>query len=251
MRRFLWQIAVILFWLLIWHLTAVAIDSQILLVTPMRVLTRLGSLVGTAAFRTAVRNSLGRILQGFTMAVFCGIFLAGLSQKRFVYMLLDPVISLMKATPVASITILILFWVPGPRLAVIISFMMVLPIIFYNVYEGMRSIDRKVMEMAEIFNVTLWKKHRFIIFPSLLPYLVSACSIGFGQAWKSGIAAEVIALPRDSIGINLYNAKVYLENAELLAWTVVIVLLSFAMEKAFILILNRLGFSERKKEGIG
>ena len=160
-------------------------------------------------------------------------------------MLLNPLLTLMKATPVASFTLLVLFWVPGSSLAIVVAFIMVLPIIFYNTYEGLCNIDRQLLEMAQVFRVSRWKKHRFIIFPSALPYLVSACSIGFGQAWKSGIAAEVIALPRDSIGINLYNAKVYLENADLLAWTVVIVLLSFAMEQAFIVVLKRLGLSAK------
>jgi len=247
-RRVIWQIAVFFFWLLLWHLLAVALNSQILLVSPLRVLVRLGELVGTTAFRVAVSNSLGRILTGFALAVLVGTALAGLSLIEAFHTLISPIISLMKATPVASITILILFWVSGPNLSVIISFLMVLPIIYANIYQGMLSIDRKLMEMAEVFSVSRWKKHRYIIVPSLLPYLVSACSVGFGQAWKSGIAAEVIALPRDSIGINLYNAKIYLENADLLAWTVIIVVLSFAMEQAFIILLNRIGFAQNDRQ---
>lgn len=51
-----------------------------------------------------------------------------------------------------------------------------------------------------------------------------------GLSWKSGVAAEVIGLPASSIGIHLYDAKVYLDVPGLLAWTVVIVALSVGLE---------------------
>ncbi|MCL2497390.1 MAG: ABC transporter permease subunit [Symbiobacteriaceae bacterium] len=224
----------LLFWLVCWHLLALRLNSEILLVTPLKVGARLGELVGRTDFWRAITTTLSNILRGFFLACLVGIVLAALSQHRGVFTLLNPPLSLMKATPVASFTILVLFWVPSSSLAVVISFMMVLPIVYYNLYEGWRQVDPKLLEMATVFRLGLWSRLRYIITPSILPYFVSAISIGFGQAWKSGIAAEVIALPRNSIGINLYNAKLYLANADLLAWTVVIVLLSYLLEQGLL-----------------
>jgi len=206
------------------------------------VLQRLGELSREASFWQVIWSSLSRILQGFGLALLCGTFLAALAQHRLAYAVIHPPIDLMKATPVASITILVLFWVPSHNLSVVISFMMVLPIVFHNVCEGLQQIDVELVEMATVFRFSLWKRLRHITFPSILPFLASACSIGFGQAWKSGIAAEVIALPRASIGMNLYNAKIFLQNADLLAWTLVIVFLSHLMEKSFLALLRRGGF---------
>ena len=53
---------------------------------------------------------------------------------------------------------------------------------------------------------------------------------GLGFAWKSGIAAEVIALPALSVGKNLYDTKIYLERADLFAWTLAVILLSLGLE---------------------
>ena len=67
-----------------------------------------------------------------------------------------------------------------------------------------------------------------------LPYFRSACTVGLGLCWKSGVAAEVIGITSGSIGEALYNAKILFSTAELLAWTVVIVLLSLAFERLFL-----------------
>ena len=61
-------------------------------------------------------------------------------------------------------------------------------------------------------------------------WVSAGLSLAMGLSWKSGIAAEVIGLPAPSIGIHLYDAKVYLDTPDLLAWTVVIVALSVGLE---------------------
>ena len=66
--------------------------------------------------------------------------------------------------------------------------------------------------------------------PSVIPYILSACSVATGMAWKSGIAAEIIGLAKNSIGNELYKTKIYLMIPELFAWTIVIVLLSVLFE---------------------
>ena len=76
--------------------------------------------------------------------------------------------------------------------------------------------------------------------PSIIPYLISSCSVGLGLAWKSGVAAEVIGLLNSTIGMQLYNAKVSLEMTDLFAWTLVIVLLSFLLEKVVLLLIKLL-----------
>ena len=60
------------------------------------------------------------------------------------------------------------------------------------------------------------------------------------MAWKAGIAAEVIGIVKGSIGEKLYESKIYIESVDLFAWTVIIILLSVFLEKAFMLILKAL-----------
>ena len=59
---------------------------------------------------------------------------------------------------------------------------------------------------------------------------MAAVTTAMGLAWKSGVAAEVLCIPRPAIGTQIYNSKLYLDIPDLFAWTVAVVLLSLALE---------------------
>ena len=63
---------------------------------------------------------------------------------------------------------------------------------------------------------------------------------GLGLAWKAGVAAEVLCLPKNAIGAQVYYAKIYLETPSLFAWTLAVIALSFLLEWAVGLLLRRL-----------
>ena len=103
--------------------------------------------------------------------------------------------------------------------------------IFAGVLTGIRERDRELLEMARVFHVRPWRKLLMIDIPEVYPYFHSACRTALGLSWKSGIAAEVIGMPKGSIGEHLQQAKVYLDTPALFAWTVVIVLISLLCER--------------------
>lgn len=228
----LWSAA---FWLLIWEIASRLIGQEILLVSPVSVLQRLFRLAGEAEFWNSIAYSFVRIIGGFLLAVFCGILLAGMAAAfKLVRELLAPAMAAVKATPVASFIILVLIWVPSRNLSVVISFLMVLPVIYTNVLNGIQDTDGQLLEMAGVFRVSRWKRIRYIYLSSVLPFFRAGCSLGLGLCWKAGVAAEVIGIPQGSIGEKLYEAKVYLETPHLFAWTVVIIILSILFEKVFL-----------------
>ena len=221
------------FWLVVWQVAAVAVGSRIILVGPAEVATRLAELAGTQEFWGAVGVSLTRIAAGFALAVVAGIALAAAAGRwRVARTLLAPLVGAVKAAPVASFVILVLIWVPSRRLSVIISFLMAMPIVYTNVLEGIDQTDPALLEMADVFGVRGLRRVATVYASEVAPYLRAGISLAVGLSWKSGIAAEVIGLPDPSIGINLYESKVYLDTPDLFAWTLAIVLLSVAIEAA-------------------
>ena len=72
-----------------------------------------------------------------------------------------------------------------------------------------------------------------------MPFFHAACRISLGLCWKAGVAAEVIGMPRGSVGERLQQAKVYLDTPDLFAWTLVIVALSLTFEKLVLYLINR------------
>ena len=152
---------------------------------------------------------------------------------------LMPPLSAMKATPVASFIILVLLWASSQAVSMVCAFVMVMPIVYANIYQGFCNIDQKLLEVGQAFALERGQYLKLIYVPSLKPYLLSACTVGIGFCWKSGVAAEVIGLPNHTIGMHLYNAKVYLETPELFAWTLTVVLLSVGIEKLLLRVLRR------------
>ena len=227
-----WAVAV---WLFVWQAVSVWIGQEILLVSPVVVLERLTGLVMETEFWRSIGFSLVRILGGFFLAAAAGILAAGLSAKfERIREFFAPAVMVVKAVPVASFIILVLVWVPSRNLSVVISFLMVFPILYTNVLDGILSTDPKLLEMADVFALPHAVRIRYIYVSQVLPFFRTGCSIGLGLCWKAGVAAEVIGIPDGSIGEKLYNAKVYHNTPDLFAWTVVIVLISLLFEKLFL-----------------
>ena len=197
-------------------------------------------LIVTADFWKSVGFSFGRIILGFMLALVLGTVLAALSYAFFmVEILLDPLLTVIKATPVASFIILCLIWIPSRNLSVFISFLMVLPVVYTNLLEGLRQTDQQLLEMADSFGAGIQKKVEFVYLSQIMPYAATACKLGLGLCWKAGVAAEVIGIPTGSIGEKLYKAKVYLETPDLFAWTIVIIFVSMGFEKIFMMALRK------------
>lgn len=235
------RILVICFWLFFWEVLYRRIDKEIILVSPITVLNTLWQLAGQVAFWQAIAFSFLRIVFGFLIAVVSGTLLAVLSYSYWVVKeLFSPLFKVMKATPVASFVILALLWMKAGNLSILISFLMVIPMIYTNVLQGLHATDKKLLEMAKVFRLSRWKTIKAIYFPVVLPYFYSAVSVGLGFCWKAGIAAEVIGIPTGSIGERLYESKIYLMTNELFAWTVVIIIISIVFENIVIHMLKHL-----------
>lgn len=231
----------VLFWLIIWQAGAMALSQKLLLVSPLEVVVRLSELIRTLSFWRSILFSFSRIGGGFLLSALSGILLASLS-VRFPGFgdLLAPLMLAIKSIPVASFIILALIWLKPRNLAILIVFLMVLPILYTNTCEGIRNCDRSLLEMASLFHLSRGRLIRYIYLPEVLPYFRAAAVTALGISWKSGTAAEVIGIPDGSIGEALYEAKIYLETPDLYAWTFVIVIVSFLFEKLILAALDLL-----------
>lgn len=230
----------VVFWLLVWQVGSVALQAlyphgHLLLPSPLSAFLCLGKLAVTRDFWRSISWSAVRIIGGFLISCLTASALAiPASRWKWVRELLSPLVAAVKAVPVASFIILALVWLNSQSLSFFISFLMVFPPVYLNVLEGIRQTDGKLLEMAKVFRVPLWRQVKGIYLPSVLPYFRTAASLGLGLCWKAGIAAEVIGLPAGSLGERLYTAKVYFMTPDLFAWTAVIVAVSVVFEKLFL-----------------
>ena len=226
------RVLAVAFWIAVWQGVSLAVGSEILVASPARTFGALLSLLREGAFYRAVLGSLMRICAGFALALALGIALGALSfVVGWVRALLHPVVSVVKATPVASFVILALIWISSKNLSIFISFLMVFPIMYENMLAGLESADAKLLEMGQVFHLSRMARIRAIYLPAAYPFLLSAARLSLGMCWKSGIAAEVIGQPRHSIGAELNQAKLFFNTPDLFAWTVTIIVVSVVFER--------------------
>ena len=237
------------FWLGVWALAAYKFGKPLLFPSPLSVLKTLGELLKTKDFYIVTGNSIGNILMGTLSAILCASVLAVITSRiRFVRDLIHPVMAVVKATPVASFIILMLLFLGPVKVPAFITFLIVLPIVWTNLDQGIQSIDPQLAEVAKVYRFTFAKRIRLLILPSVKPYFLSACKTAIGLAWKAGVAAEIIAMPKDTIGTMIGEAKLYIMSAEMFAWTLTVVLLSLLIEFGVSYLFAKLDTPKKPKE---
>ena len=232
--------AIFLFWLAIWQLASMVIAQEFLIPTPLATLKTLLELAKTEKFYISVLLSLLRIIIGYALGVILGVLGAVASYHSKLFdALFSPILKLIKAVPVASFIILALVWFKSDNLPIFIAFLMVLPMIWSTMKSGLDNIDGKYLELAKVYKLDNIKTFFEIKLPFILPSLISTALTALGFAWKSGVAAEVICRPANSLGNMLQEAKIYIETAEVFAITAVVAILSIILEKIIKAVVRR------------
>jgi NitT/TauT family transport system permease protein len=232
---------IVLLYLAVWQLMAMARGNEYLFPSPVSTLKSLIVLMGEGSFYASVGLSLARVAGGFVLGAITGTLLGlftGFSSTA--REILDPLKGLMKATPVASFIILVLLWLSNGVAPLFAIFVMVTPLIWSSVDAGVGSTDKDLIETAKLFKLSRPKTLVHIYMPSVLPQYLASCTTALGFAWKAGVAAEVLAHPKLSIGQGLYASKINIETPELFAWTLVTILLSMVLEKLVKSLLERI-----------
>ena len=237
------------FWLGVWAIAAYRFGKPLLFPSPLSVLETLGKLLQTKEFYIITASSIGNILFGTIGAIVSACVLVIVTARiRFIRELIHPIMAVVKATPVASFIILMLLFLGPVKVPAFITFLIVLPIVWTNLDQGIASIDPQLVEVAKMYRFSFGKRLRVLVFPSLKPYFLSACKTSIGLAWKAGVAAEIIAMPRGTIGTQIGEAKLYIMTAEMFAWTLTVVLLSLAIEFGVSYLFQKLSGKKMQKE---
>ena len=241
-RKSIKFLLILLFWLGVWELAALAVGQELFMPTPISVIACGARLIVTPLFWHTVAISILRIVIGTVIAIILGTLLATItSRAKILHDLFYPMLTIVKATPVASFITLAIIWMGARKLPVFICALMVFPIVWAAVSDGIAAIDKKHKELAQVFGFTAKKKFKLIYIPTIAPYFLSACKTSVGLAWKAGVAAGVLAVSPDSIGKQLFNARTYYEIPELFAWTITVIILSLVIELAMTKLFESLG----------
>lgn len=224
---------------LLWQLVALIVARPLLLPAPLEVLKRIAELLTLSTTWITALTTLARIVIGFAAGALIGIVLGVLSAKSSLCRwLFGPIRQIIKSTPVTSFILILIVLMASTAVPMVISGIMVIPMLWSAVQTGIDELDFGLSEVGKIY----FKPFRavvHIVIPQLMPTVLSTGATAWGFAWKSAIAAEILAFPINAIGRELYLSKLYVEMTDLFAWTVLAVLFSVITEQAIRLAVGR------------
>lgn len=231
--------AVAAFWLAVWVLVAALVAQPLILPGPGAVALALLRLVCDGGTWAILAGSGARILGGLALAAVCGGVLAGASvRSRTFASLVAPALSFVKATPVACVVVLLLIWLGSARVSIAAVFLMALPGVYFSLVEGLAQVDKPLEQMLRLHGVRGWRLFCAHTWREVLPFVLSCAKAVIGMSWKAGVAAELIGMATGTVGERIYQAKLLIETADLLAWTVLVVAASWACERVLVWLLR-------------
>lgn len=231
LRRIALTVLGVAFWILAWQLAAIIVNKPYLLPDVPKTLLALCDVVTEKNFWWTVFLTLLRVLTGLTVGLFSGVLLAILTNRfTLAKAIVTPIISVIKSTPVATFIMILWILLDGSTLAIFIAFLMVMPIVWQNVSDGFSAIDKELSEVCDAFEFSYKKRIKLLVIPTLSSYLFPAIITSVGLAWKSEIAAEIIAYTRSSIGALINDAKYNFETPKMFALTIIVVIMSLILE---------------------
>ncbi len=217
--------------LILWQILAIVVDYPDLFPSVTSLLFGLGQILVTKSFYIALWHTLYRGLVGFCVALLLAAGLSAIAlNSKFLKAFIHPWIVIARSIPVISIVLIALLWLSPPGLPIFIAFFTMFPILYQNFLTGLEQTDRKLLEMAKVLNKTAIQKLRHIYFPSAQAYIFSGMATAMGFGWRSVIIGEVLAGPIHGIGTSMKKAQAFIEMKDLLAWTVIAILISFVFD---------------------
>jgi NitT/TauT family transport system permease protein len=199
---------------------------------PGAVLAGLVEILRTGEIWRHTAASLGRIVVGFGGAVVVSLALAlGAFASGTVRGVVQDALAVLNATSVFVWIVVSLIWFGLSNWAPIFTtFMITLPVVASNLVEGVAAVDRRLLEMGDVYRLDSRQKFRAIVVPSTLPYLVAGMKVGFGLALKVSVVAEIFGVT-SGIGYVMNLSRELLATQMVFAWALVMILVMVATDK--------------------
>lgn len=234
--------AAVVFWLVAWQAACAWLAQPLLLPGPLEVARALVDGAFQPAFWSSAAFSAARIGCGLLAAYTLALPAAALAHRLpMARILLAPPLQAVKATPVVCVVVLLLLWFGSANVSFAAVLLMAVPGLYFTTLEGL---DRSGSELEELFSVHAVGGARRALactWQRMLPYVRAASANVVGMAWKAGVAAELIGVPAGSIGERIYQSKLLIETADVLAWTVAVIALSALCERLVLAALSASG----------
>lgn len=189
-------------------------------------------LVYTPGFLVSIGTTCLRACVGLLLSLAAASITAFLLNRseaiRFLFM---PCLSLLRSVPVISFILLALIFLNPEMIPLLIAFLTMYPLLTENLLKGLMNRRDSWKMLARQFHLNAWNRLFQINYPQLKPYLFSGLASAVGFGWRAIIMGEVLSQCVDGIGKRMKEAQVFIDVPELIAWTLVAIVLSWLTDK--------------------
>lgn len=225
---------------LLWWLLAVWMDNDFLLPYPHQVFELMKTQLASSTFYEAILITLLRSLSGLLLAFACALGCAFMAfQSRIFHDLFYPLLLLTRSVPNISYIILIQLWFGRNTSTVIISFLIIFPTIYSNLYHGLQHMDASLQQVIQLYPERRSYVMRRIYLPMLRGAMQASLSTGLSLTFKVGVMAEILGQVPVGIGRQLNICRITSDMPGIFAWTGWIILLLLMMESFLHLVTRR------------
>jgi len=213
--------------IIIWIILSKAIDNEVIFPGIRSTIMEMFKIMKSTGFILIIKSTIFRSLIGFLISLILAILMGILASiSDFIYYLMKPILNFLSSVPTMAIIILALIWLNNEIVPMFVGFIMVFPILYETVLNGILNIDKNIIEMAKVYKVNKTTIIKDIYIPSIFYNLSTVFTSALGTNLKMVIAGEVLSQPRYAVGSNLQLQKTYLNTAGVFAWIIIILLIS-------------------------
>lgn len=189
------------------------------------------AMFGKGEFYKAVGGTLWRAFIAYVLSFVLAFALAALTKLwKPLRRAFSPIVALIRVLPTMSLILLALIWFNSFQSTVLVAFCIVFPMLYTGFCDAIESVDKDLIEMSRVYAVDKRRLVTKLYIPQTLPLVFTSIKSSIGLNLKLIISAEVLAQTADSMGLYMQLAKINLDTAVLLAWTIVAILLGGLFE---------------------
>ena len=230
-KNIIYFILGIIIFILLWFFISLKINSEIVFPNILTIIKKLIEIILEKSFYKDLFLSLIRVfitfILSFLLAIIFGILSGIFSSIRYMLM---PIINFIRTIPTIPLILVAIIWFDNNTVPIFVSMLVIFPIMYDAVVNGIINVDKNLIEMSLSYNVSLKTQIISLYIPSIKPYILTAISQSMGITWKSILAAEIFALPSLGIGSKLYESHLYLDTVSLFAYCLIAVIFNGIFE---------------------
>lgn len=235
-KNILFSMLALVFLWVVWIIAYFIVGDDYVLPSFWETFSAVGDYLASGAFWYAFGKTFLRTFLAFLSSVLLGVGLAVLARIfRPLRGFLAPIISILRTVPTMAIILILLLWTTPSVAPVIVAVFVLFPAVYAAALAALDEVDSEYGELVRAFRVNKKRQISKLYLPLAAPPLLKQAGAIFSMGLKVTVSGEVLASTYKSLGGMMQEAKMYFPMSNLIALTLMTVLLGFLLEGACVL----------------